>query len=141
MGSFEIIEHTADVGIRATGDSLEECFAEAARGMINLVTDLNTVQEKKSFRIRVEADDLERLLYDFLSEVLYLHHVEFFLFSRFELKITRDEANLYLLEGTGTGEEFDPTRQRWEEEIKAVTFHGLQVLTEPDHLVEVLFDI
>ena len=140
MGSFEIIEHTADVGIRAKGESLPDCFAAAGRGMMHIVTDLEAVNESRSYPLQIKTDDLERLLFGFLSDVLYLHHVETFLFSEFSLEL-EEGNNHFSLTGEGRGEEFDPKKHEWRQEVKAVTFHELLVETHPHYNVEVLFDI
>ena len=141
MGSFEVVEHTADVGIRAQGSTLEDCFSEAARGMMHLVTDLGSIRESQSHRFGLEARDLESLLANFLSEILYLHHTELFLFSRFSLKISKKDDAGYSLSGEGYGEPIDSKRHRWDQEIKAVTYHNLRVDLSPVPTVEVLFDI
>ena len=42
---FEIIEHTADVGIRAYGANMQEAFANAAKGLFSLIIELDDVEE------------------------------------------------------------------------------------------------
>ena len=141
MGSIEILDHTADVGIRANGNSIEECFSLAAQGMMDIVTDLSKVQDKKVYSFQLNATDMVRLLYTFLSDVLYRHHTEYILFSRFDVKITTVKENDFFLQAQGRGEVYDRRRHTWEQEIKAVTFHELKVESKPEPFVEVLFDI
>jgi len=69
---FEILEHTADIGIVARGKNLAEVFAQAAKGMFSLITDLNTVEERVERRVKVEAPDIESLLVAWLNELVYL---------------------------------------------------------------------
>ncbi len=82
MAPFEILEHTADVGVRASGETLEETFEQAARGMCDIAgiwrgeeegTDEEEGGEGEEIDISLAADDLGALLVDWLSEILYLH--------------------------------------------------------------------
>src|SRR3972149_4298240 len=80
---FEILEHTADVGIVAHGASLEEIFANAAAGMFALMADPDGVRPLEERRIDVEGRDREGLLVRWLTELLYYVDAEEMLFSRF----------------------------------------------------------
>jgi SHS2 domain-containing protein len=123
MGSFEIIEHTADVGIRAYGATREELFEQATLGLariIGIVTD----RAGERVRVAVEAGDLGGLLVDWLSEVLYLHEVRDALLAGVRLgEVTERRAagDVELVEREG---EVEGTQ------VKAITYHGLKV--EPD---------
>lgn len=72
MGGYEILEHTADIGFRARGESLEGLFFEAARGLAEIIG-VWKPQEGEDKAISLEANDLGALLVDWLSEILYLH--------------------------------------------------------------------
>ena len=71
MGSFEILEHTGEIGILARGRTPSEVFAEAARGMFSFIVDLGAVEERDVRRVEVEATDLEALLVEWLNELTY----------------------------------------------------------------------
>jgi SHS2 domain-containing protein len=75
MAPFEILEHTADVGVRATGATLEETFEQAARGMCEIagIWREEEKEEGEEVELSLAADDLGALLVDWLSEILYLH--------------------------------------------------------------------
>jgi len=85
--------------------------------------------------IKAKADDLEQLLVDWLSELLYICDTQDLLFSEFEVSITGTE-----LIGKARGEVMDPSRHGLKTEIKAVTYHMLEV-NKSENYVQVLFDI
>src|SRR2546428_13198381 len=81
---YEEIEHTADVGIRAYGSTLDELFANAAEGMFSLVADLGSVKAVGEIEVRLEAEDLPTLLLRRPPELLYTHETQRPLFASFE---------------------------------------------------------
>ncbi|HXZ24195.1 MAG TPA: archease [Methanomassiliicoccales archaeon] len=132
---YEILEHTADVMIKATGKDLEECFANAAFALFDQMTDASKVWPKEEVRFTAEGHDLESLLFNFLSEFLYLHDAKMLVLSDFKVRI-----NGTALECVARGERFDPVRHKPKHEVKAVTYHMLRVdPNEPS--VTVIFDI
>ena len=135
---YEIIEHTADVGVKAFGASLSDCFAHAAEGMFNLITDSSSIAEKGEYQLKLQADDLEQLLVDFLSELLFLHSSRNLVFGSFTVSIDEEDAEL---SASIKGESFDLKKHHCGIEIKAVTYHMLQVHADSPLFVQVLFDI
>ncbi len=137
MKRFEVIDHTADVGIAAYGADLKEAFANAAYGMFSLMVDLKDVTESLSREVEVTADDQHYLLVAWLNELIYLFDVENILFKRFkvaELGQTRLRASCF-------GEKVDPERHKITTAIKAVTYHMLKIDEGDGFRVQVLFDI
>jgi SHS2 domain-containing protein len=135
---FELLDHTADVGIVAHGASLEEAFEHAALGMFSVMVELDTVREREERRVEVEADDLEGLLVAWLSELLYLVDTEGLLFRRFKV-VGLDERHM---QAHAWGEPIDPERHRLGVGIKAVTRHMLAIERQPTgYRVRVIFDI
>ncbi len=132
---YETLEHTADVMIKAKGKDLEECFANAAYALFDQITDVTKVWPKEEVRFTVEGHDLESLLYNFLSEFLYIHDAKKVVLSDFRVRIEGTK-----LDCVARGERFDPIRHRPKHEVKAVTYHMLRVdPNEPS--VTVIFDI
>ena len=136
--SHELFEHTADVGLRVYARTLPELFAEAARGLLALlVDDPGDVATEDTEEIVLEADELEDLLVDWLSELLFLHESRGLLLCSCKVEI---EGNR--LCATVRGEPFDPKRHRPGSEVKAVTYHGLSIARDPDgYVAEVVLDI
>lgn len=135
---FEILEHTADVGIVAHGDSLAELFANAAIGMFAIMAELEDVRQTEERRIEVEARDQEGLMVRWLTELLYYLDAEELLFSRFVV----EEVSETRLRARAFGERIDAERHRLHFGVKAVTRHMLEVAQEEDeYRAQVLFDI
>lgn len=135
---FEEIDHTGDVGIIVRAPELKELFVRAARGMFSVLTDLDGVEARESRQIRLEADDREALMVAWLSELNFVHCTKYVLFSAF----TIDHLDDYLLEATVGGEPIDPERHTVYTEIKAVTYHQLELQeTEQGWVLQIIFDM
>ena len=132
---WEETEHTADVGIRAYGQTAGELFANAAEGMFSLVADLDGVRPVGEVEVRVTADDAPSLLVKWLSDLLYLHETEHLLFRSFDVRIEGTS-----LQGKARGEAIDKQRHELKLVIKAVTYHRLSVDLERG-VAEIIFDI
>lgn len=114
---YEEARHTADVAIRAWGDSLEELFASAARGMFSLVGEAGS--DRSVHTVRLSADDLETLLVDWLTELIYLSEAHQEVYDQFDLRLTPS----WQLEATIRG---GPIGRRTGA-VKAATYHGLRI--------------
>jgi len=134
---FEIVNHTADVGIIAYGADMRETFANAARALFSLITELDDVEEVLYRDIELTAVDEESLLVEWLNELIYLFDAENVIFKRFdiiELNNTRLKARSY-------GEKVDSSRHKLKTGVKAATYHMLKVDRGNGCKVQVLFDI
>ncbi|HID47198.1 MAG TPA: archease [Methanothermococcus okinawensis] len=117
---------TADMGVIAEGETLEEAFREAARALTNLMVDIDSVEKKIERKISVKSEDLYSLLYDFLTELLVIRDSENIVFSDFNIKIFR-ENDEYRLECIAYGEELDREKHKPKEEVKAITYHKMEI--------------
>lgn len=135
---FEVIEHTADVGIAGYGVDLREAFANAAYGLFSLIADIDSVSEDVRRDVEVTADNREELLVAWLNELIYLFEVEGVLFSRFDIA----ELGQTKLKAACRGEKIDHRRHRIKTGVKAATYHMLRVEQGGDGCrVQVLLDI
>ncbi|MBU2564879.1 MAG: archease, partial [Candidatus Thermoplasmatota archaeon] len=87
MKKYDIIEHTADIGIKAYGKILSECFENAATGMFDIISDTKKVKSVGEYEISLKSDTIEELLVDWLSTLLTLCDINNFLFGKFDVKI------------------------------------------------------
>jgi len=135
---FEIFEHTADLGLRVRAETREELCREAARGLFSvIVANLEDVRGLLVKTYRIEGEELDYLLFDWLNELLYTFETQKVLLSEFEVLL--DEAGL---QATARGEPMDPRRHRMEHEVKAITYHGLRVeQSDGQWLAEIIVDI
>ena len=134
---FEIVNHTADVGIIAYGADINQAFANAARALFSLITELDSVEEVVYRDIELSASDEESLLVEWLNELIYLFDVENIIFKRFDiikLSNTRLKARSY-------GEKVDSSKHKLKTGVKAATYHMLKVDRGDGCKVQVLFDI
>ena len=121
--AFRILDHPADVGFEAFGSSRKEAFENAARAMFHLIVDMDSVEPREQVFIEVTAADPPNLLVNWLSELLYFHDAEQWLFRDFELKNLDDHA----ASGRAWGEKLNRARHRTNLQIKAVTYHQLRL--------------
>ncbi len=126
MEPVEYLEHTADVKFRARGHSLDELFENAGLALIGAMIDPSTVRVVESWPVEIEAESLEALLYEWLSEILYLFEVELAVFSEFEVDLVGRGAG-WRLSGRIGGERIDGERHLFETEVKAVTLHQFEL--------------
>jgi len=136
MKRFDIIDHTADVGIVAYGAELAEAFVNAAYAMFTLIADLEGVKQTISREIEVEAEDQEGLLVRWLNELLYLFDVERIIFSGFEITDFSDTH----LKARGYGEPLDVSRHSLRAGVKAATYHMLKIEKDKGYKAQVILD-
>jgi len=138
MKRYETFDHTADMGVRVFGRTAEELFANAAYALSDLLTDLNHVRERLAYDLHVEAADREELLVRWLNELLFLAESPGYLFKRFSISHLSPTS----LQAVAHGESFDPSRHKFNREIKAVTYHQVAVKEEDGRWqAGVIFDI
>jgi SHS2 domain-containing protein len=137
MPNFEIIDHTADVGIIAHGNSVGEVFINAAYGMFSLIADLEQVKEKISKEVVAEAPDQEELLVTWLNELIYLFDAEKLIFSKFEIVDLRQTH----LEAVAYGEKIDSSRHNLKTPIKAATYHLLKLEYKDGFRAQIILDV
>jgi SHS2 domain-containing protein len=136
MKRFELIEHTADMGLAAYGKDLPEAFANAAYGMFFIIAELDDVKEVASRRVEINEEDAASLLFEWLNSLLYYFDVETLLFKRFEI-LEFGEGHLV---AQCFGEKYDSSRHRLKTAVKSATYCMLEVDKEKNR-VQVIFDV
>ena len=131
---FSEVEHTADWAIRVCGTTLPELFVNAATGMYSLVADLPSVKPAVTRAIEVKGVDAEALLVNWLNELIYHTEMDGEVFCEFHIE-SFEPTHLRATVWAGRGIEL-------KKQIKAVTFHNLQiVLTGDGYEVTLVFDV
>ena len=152
MKSYEIIEHTADIGIKVWGKTLKQLFQHAAMGMFYILYPeshsadripnhslcSDTSQLPHSITIKKELESFEELLVYWLSELLYIFNTKDILFSRFNIvKLSNGSLNAQVF-----GKEIDISVNPPAIEIKAVTFHNLKIQKDKNiFYTSIIFDV
>lgn len=117
----------ADIAFEATGKTPEEMFISSANAIT--ATQLQDVEElgtKERKEIALKAPDMEKLLYDFLSELIFLKDAELLLFRGYRLEISKSDAGLEL-KAEMRGELIDPKKHHLLVDVKAVSWHKFKV--------------
>ena len=136
MKAYELIEHTADTGVVARGDTLAEAFANAACGLFSILTDIARVHESESRTVMVTGLDLENLLFNWINELIYIFDVDHMLFRRFDITDMTERT----LKATCYGEKYNPDVHELKLGVKSATFHMLTVDRERNR-VQVILDV
>ena len=126
MKNYEYFEVTADIGFKSYGNDLNEAFENAGLAMFNIITDTDGVVPEHEISFEITSEDDVSLLYDYLEELLFFHEIEFMLFSEFHVQI---DDNLHL-KATIKGEGIDWDKHERKTEIKAITFHKMDVIKD-----------
>jgi len=142
LPKFEILEHTSDVYVRASGDDLLDAFVGLGMGLTSvIVRNPESVARKERREISVEANGLEELVFLWLAELIYLFDVSSFLFRGFEGQIRSKRGKLFI-QGAATGDVYDASRHRPGTHVKAVTYHDMKIEADKKRTtITVLLDI
>lgn len=124
---YEYLEHTADIKFLAYGNTLEEVFENAALAMFNVIIDTEKVSGEAAREISLKSPDMESLLVDWLSELLYLFEVDEIIFWKFRVDGVKEEGGEYSIKAVVSGERYYPESHPFETEIKAVTYNQLEI--------------
>lgn len=129
---YEYLEHTADIKFQAYGKTLEEVFENAALAMFNVIINTEKVSGETAREIFLKSPDLESLLVDWLSELLYIFEVDEIVFRKFRVEEIKEEEGEYSITGQALGENYYPESHPFETEIKAVTYNQLEIVKTVD---------
>ncbi len=123
LGTTATFDHTADVGLRITGDDLDDLFRTAAEGLFDyIVANRNVVRSVETETVTLQADNLADLLVAWLNELIFRCETRHWLYTTFDVHVNENAPSL---EATIGGEPIDRDRHDLDHEVKAVTHHGL----------------
>ncbi len=139
--SFEYLDHEADVGIRATADTMEAAFEDGAKAMFNTMVDIGRVSPNVKKSVEASAEGIDSLFVEFLNKLLSKADVEGMVFSQFRVKINKARKG-YKLSATAWGEPLDQKKHNPKVEVKAATYSGLRCWSDSGkHNVQCVLDI
>jgi len=129
MLKYKLLEGVAlaDVAYEAYGETMEELFANVGEAVEQTMVDTVTVTPSQSSKCKVQNAKLEDLLLDFLNRLVFLKDSKQTLFSRFDIKIKKLDAEGYRLNASCWGEKIDPVKHKLRCDVKAVTRHLLEI--------------
>ena len=136
--TFEIVDHTADIGITCYGTDIKRLFANAALGLFSLITELDNIKENLQHEVILSSQDREGLLIAWLNELLYIFDMEHKVFTRFEFDLLEENK----LQARCFGDRINPEKQPIKREVKAATYHMLTIdKTNNGYKAQIIFDI
>jgi len=140
MKKFEFVDiTTADVAFIAYGKSLDELFANSALAMFELMINTKQIKQTISKKIKLKGNDLQSLMFNWLNELLVYVDGENLAFSDFNVKV--DEKKFGLV-AECKGEKMNPKKHEVKAEIKAATYHKLEIKKEKNiWKAQVILDI
>lgn len=139
--AYEYLDHEADMGIKATAETLEEAFEDGAQAMFNSMVDIAKVEPLNKIELDVSADSVDSLFVEFLNALLAKVDTESMVFSRFRVEIKKAEKS-FTLHARAWGEELDQKKHDVKGEVKAATYHGLKCWSDSGgHNVQCVLDI
>lgn len=124
---YKFLENVAiaDVCIEATGKTQEEMFEQAGLATTSVMVDLKTLKAAEKMAIKLEAENLDKLLLDFLEELIFIKDTKGLLFCKFNTKIIT--GKLLKLEAECIGDKINNKKQTLLADIKAVTLHMFEI--------------
>ena len=140
MKRFEYFDVTADIGFIAYGNTLNEAFENAGLAIFNIISDTSGIDSKIAKSFEITSEDEVSLLYDYLEELLFYHEIDFMLLSDFSVNISKTDKG-YNLKATIKGETIDWDKHERKSEIKAITFHMMDVKKTEHYELRVIVDL
>jgi len=135
---FTFLDHTADLGIRLTGPTLEDLFRNAGLSLMEIMLDKRPAAKTSPHHLSVSGDDLPDLMVRWLGEILYLLEGE----NKVAMDIEINAISETQLDATLHTVPFDPRIHQMVTEIKAATYHQIEVApTGNGWQATVIFDL
>ena len=136
--TYRLIDHTADFGMQVFGSDSQELFTNAALALFDVITDMDVLEGRNSCNITASGEDWPDLMINWLREVLYLWNGKEMLVKSVQILSLSENnisAKIYF-------DAYMPDRHIIKTEIKAVTYHQIQVKSSPSGWkARVIFDI
>jgi SHS2 domain-containing protein len=129
---FKFLEHTADAYIAAYGKDLAEAFENAALAMFDVMTDVEKVSPEDKGNVEVAAQDEYALLYSWLEALLVKFDIKHMLYSKFKILELNKISDSFRLRAEIWGEKFNPEKHTQKVGVKAVTYHRMEIIREPN---------
>lgn len=148
MKAYEIIEHTADIGLKIYGRNFQELLIHAAEGFYSLVTEFDDMKQlwqegrldrpASTMTFCLEAENRSDLFLKWLRELLFVFSTKQWIFFDFDCQLI-SETRLEIL---ARGVHFSPRKDEQKTEVKAVTYHEFYLEKDKNGWhSQIIFDI
>ena len=137
--SYKSLEHTTDAIFEVNAPNLEEAFVAAARSVIETILDTSTIEEKEEKILAVAGKDIRYLLYNWLEELIILTITDGFAAKTITVSIEKNSE--YKISAKLRGEKIDIKKHHFKVEIKAPTFHDMEIRQDGAVYMRYLLDL
>ncbi len=138
MKTYTLIDHTADLGIHVLGTDPKDLFQNAARAMFEQIAEIEALEGTEAVAIHLSGEDRPDLMVNWLRELLYYWHVKGLLLRDAQIELISDKE----LTAQANFDPYDPKLHLIKREIKAVTYHQIQVKSGPEGWESrIIFDV
>lgn len=136
--TYRRMDPTADCGIQVFGNDLKALFENAGMALFDLIADISLIESGLEYPVQVSGSDWPDLMVNWLRELLYLWTGKELMVK--EIKVL--EISEFKVSANISGEAFNINQHRLNHEIKAVTYHRIQVTQSPAGWeASVIFDV
>lgn len=122
---YKILEHATDAVVEVTADDMDGAFTAAGLATVDIMLDIDSVGSEHEWDIAASGDDLRHLLYDWLEAVIYRTITDGIAISSIYAKVERGPP--YTVRGKMRGESINLKKHGFKVEIKAPTFHEMEI--------------
>ena len=137
--SYKSLEHATDAIFEVNAPNLEEAFVAAARSVIETILDASTIEEKEEKTLTVAGKDIRYLLYNWLEELIILTITDGFATKTITVNIEKNSE--YKISAKLRGEKIDIKKHHFKVEIKAPTFHDMEIRQDGVVYMRYLLDL
>lgn len=123
--SYKSLEHATDAIFEVNASNLEEAFVVAAKSVIETILDTSTIDETQEKTMTVLGKDLRYLLYNWLEEIIILTITDGF--AAKTISVSLEKNTEYKITAKFKGEKIDIKKHHFKVEIKAPTFHDMEI--------------
>jgi len=138
---YKYLEHEADIGIEATGNTVEEMFEQGAKALFEVMTDIKKIKPLKKATIKCKAPQIDLLFIEWLNMLLAQKDIKEILFSNFKITKIKKQKENYLLEAIASGEKINLKKHNLKLEVKAATYAGLKYIKTKKHKITCIVDV
>jgi SHS2 domain-containing protein len=132
---YSFLPHTTDAYIEAVGETLEEAFQFAGMALVDTMCLVDSISPKVTERIEATGRDEVTLLYDWLESILLKFELNGMVYSQFKVAPIAKTTPGLRVKAEVSGEKYDRQKHGTKVEVKAVTYHKMEVVRERDHTI------
>ena len=137
--SYKLLDHATDAFIEVTATTLEEAFVKAGESVVETTIDSSCVEEKEKRILKVKGKELRHILFNWLEEINFQLITEGFAIRRFEISLQKKEE--YEITANVFGEPINLEKHHFKVEIKAPTFHLMEITEGKEVVMRFLLDL